>query len=116
MHGETRCIPIELCIYKRMQMDSPTRASKVSIATSIVLLLIAMMLPVCHLHPLLDKAAPDHCTICISLHVAAPVGVHLPPIVAPLLPAGRVVIAAVQAQAEWTPRFASSRAPPSSAC
>jgi hypothetical protein len=44
---------------------------------SILLILTAMFLPVCHLHPLLDKGAPDHCTICVSLHAAAPLAVHV---------------------------------------
>lgn len=98
-----------------MQRKSPTRASKTAIATSIVLLLVAMMLPVCHLHPLLDKGAPDHCTICVSLHAALPMGVHLPPAVQ-LFRAGRVVLACVQSQSDRTPRFAASRAPPAPAC
>jgi hypothetical protein len=99
-----------------MRSSSSTRVSKVSIATSIVLLLIAMLLPICHVHPLLDKAAPDHCTICVALHAALPVGVHAPPMAAPLLSAERVVIAGVQTQSSFTPSFAASRAPPLPAC
>ncbi len=98
-----------------MQCKSPTRASKTAIATSIVLLLVAMLLPVCHLHPLLDKGAPDHCTICVSLHAALPMGVHLPPTIH-LFRAGRVVLACVQSQSDRIPRFAASRAPPAPAC
>ncbi|HTU49286.1 MAG TPA: hypothetical protein VMF56_01760 [Acidobacteriaceae bacterium] len=43
-----------------MQTRSQTGVSKTTIATSIFLVLLAMMLPVCHLHPLLDKTAPEH--------------------------------------------------------
>ncbi len=83
---------------------------------SIVLVLVAMMLPVCHLHPLLDASAPDHCTICISLHAALPMSVHVPPVEARLLAVGRVDIASVQTQSSFTPCFAESRAPPLPAC
>ncbi len=95
-----------------MQSSLPTRVSKVSVFTSIFLVLLAMMLPVCHLHPILDKAAPDHCTICVSLHSALPMGVHAPAVEARLLAVGRVSIAGVQTQSSFTPRFAASRAPP----
>lgn len=95
-------------------VGSPARVSRISIAAAIVLVLLAMMLPVCHLHPLLDKGAPVHCTICVALHAALPVGVHLPQAVR-LQQAGSVVIAAVQTQPQFLSRFAASRAPPSSA-
>ena len=98
-----------------MQRKSSVRSSKVAIAASIVLVLIAMMLPVCHLHPLLDKGAPDHCTICVSLHAALPVGVHVQQAVS-LSPVGRVVLATAQGQSGLAPRFAASRAPPLTAC
>ncbi len=94
----------------------PSRISHISVVASIVLVLMAMMLPVCHLHPLLDTSAPDHCTICVSLHAALPMGVHAPPAEARLLAVGRVVVAGVQKQASFTPRFAESRAPPLPAC
>lgn len=80
-----------------------------------VLLLLAMMLPVCHLHPLLEKGAPDHCTICLTLHLAAPLGVHLQRSVS-LRNAGQIVLAAVPITLGLTPQFTSTRAPPSSAC
>jgi hypothetical protein len=99
-----------------MPPNLPSRVSRVSVIASIVLVMMAMMLPVCHLHPLLDTSAPDHCTICISLHAALPMGVHVPPAEARLLAVGRVVVAAVQPQASFTPRFAESRAPPLPAC
>jgi hypothetical protein len=99
-----------------MQSASPVRVSKVAVVTSIVLVLLAMMLPVCHIHPLLDKAAPDHCTICISLHAAAPMGAHSPSIMAVPLPVDRVVVVAVQSQTDPRPRLAASRAPPLPAC
>ena len=99
-----------------MQSSSPARVSKLSIAASIFFVLLAMLLPACHLHPLLDKSAPDHCTICVSLHSALPMGVHLPPAEARLLTVGRVVIAGVQTQSSFAPRFAASRAPPAPAC
>ncbi len=99
-----------------MRSSPPTRISKVSIATGIVLLLMAMLLPVCHMHPLLDKAAPDHCTICVSLHAALPVGVHAPTMAAPLLSAERVIVAVVQTRSSFAPRLAASRAPPLPAC
>lgn len=85
-------------------------------ATSIVLLLVAMMLPVCHSHPLLDKTAPDHCSICVSLHAAVPVGLPGPQIATPLAFAEPVFIAHIQPQSSFTPRFAASRAPPLPAC
>jgi hypothetical protein len=99
-----------------MQSSSPARASKVSIFASIFFVLLAMMLPACHQHPLLDNSAPDHCTICVSLHSALPMGVHAPTVAAPLLSVERVVIAGVQTQSSITPRFAASRAPPVPAC
>jgi len=89
--------------------------SKTTVATSIVLLLLAMMLPVCHMHPLLDKSAPEHCTICVTLHAAPPLGVHLPPVVR-LYTAGHVSIPDFPIQSNPGPRFASSRAPPLPAC
>ncbi len=98
-----------------MRSNSLTRVGKVSIATSVLLLLLAMMLPVCHLHPLLDKAAPDHCAICVSLHAIPPLGVHVPPVVH-LFQAGKVLVAFVAAPSSLVPRFASSRAPPPPAC
>ena len=99
-----------------MSTRLPSRVRRVSIVASIVIVLMAMMLPVCHLHPLLDTSAPDHCTICVSLHAALPIGVHAPPAEAQLLAVGRVVVAGVQPQASFTPRFAESRAPPLPAC
>jgi hypothetical protein len=99
-----------------MHTASPVRVPKVAVAASIVLVLVAMMLPVCHIHPLLDKAAPDHCTICISLHAAAPMGVHSPSMMAVLLPADRVVVVALPSHPDPNPRFAASRAPPFPAC
>ncbi len=98
-----------------MQPKSPVRSSKVAIAASIVLVLMAMMLPVCHLHPLLDKGVPDHCTICVSLHAALPMSVHVQQAVS-LLSLGRIIIASVQRQLGLVPRFAASRAPPLTAC
>ncbi|MHB1936340.1 MAG: hypothetical protein ACYCOR_07115 [Acidobacteriaceae bacterium] len=89
--------------------------SKATIASSIVLLLLAMMLPVCHLHPLLDKTAPDHCAICVTLHAAPPLGVHLPPVVR-LYATGEVLIPSLLAQPSVVNRFAASRAPPLPAC
>lgn len=94
-----------------MQLRFPARPSKVAILISIVLVVVALMLPVCHLHPLLDKGAPDHCTICVSLHSALPMGVHVQQ-AASLYPVGRVVLAALQRQSGRIPRFAASRAPP----
>lgn len=98
-----------------MQSNSLTRVSKVSIATSILLLFLAMMLPVCHLHPLLDKTAPDHCAICVSLHATPPLGVHVPPVVH-LFQTGKVLVSFVTTLPSLVPRFASSRAPPLPAC
>jgi hypothetical protein len=92
-----------------------TRVSKTTIVTSILLLLLALMLPVCHMHPLLDKSAADHCTICITLHAAAPLGVHLPPAVR-LYQTGQVLIPDFPVQSNVGPRFATSRAPPLPAC
>ena len=94
-----------------MQTNRLTRVSKAAIATSIFLLLVAMMLPVCHIHPLLDKAAPDHCAICVTLHAAPPLGVHLPPVVQ-LYATGQVLIPSLLAQSSVVTRFAASRAPP----
>ncbi|MEO6830067.1 MAG: hypothetical protein ABI164_09680, partial [Acidobacteriaceae bacterium] len=95
-----------------MRSTSTSRVSKISVVASIVLVLAAMLLPVCHLHPVLDKSAPDHCAICISLHAALPMGAHLPPVEARLLTVGRVVIPAVSIQLSIPPQFAESRAPP----
>jgi hypothetical protein len=99
-----------------MDSNQTFRVSKFAVGTSIVLLLIAMLLPVCHMHPLLGTTAPDHCTICVSLHAALPVGVHAPRIAAPLLSAERIIVSIVQTQSSFTPRFAASRAPPLPAC
>jgi len=98
-----------------MQTKSQTGVSKTTIATSILLLLLAMMLPVCHMHPLLDKSAPEHCAICVTLHAAPPLGVHLPPVV-PLYQTGQVLIPEFPVQFSVGPRFAASRAPPLPAC
>ena len=95
-----------------MQSSPTSRVSRIRIAASIALVLAAMLVPACHLHPLLDKSAPDHCAICISLHVAAPLGVHAPPLQASLLAVGRVAVVHVQSPSRLTPRFAESRAPP----
>jgi hypothetical protein len=89
----------------------PSRSSSTTVAVSIVLLLLAMMLPVCHLHPLLDKGAPDHCTICVSLHAAVPFGVHLQ-LAVRLFHAGPVFLAAAQPASGLAPLFRSPRAPP----
>jgi hypothetical protein len=104
------CVILHLS--KDMQSTSTSRISRVSIAASIVLVLMAMMLPVCHLHPLLDKSAPDHCAICVSLHAALPMGAHLPLFNARLLSVGRVVLATIRNESSYTPLFAESRAPP----
>ena len=98
-----------------MQTNRLTRVSKAAIATSIFLLLLAMMLPVCHMHPLLDKTAPEHCAICVALHAAPPLGVHLPPVVR-LYPTGQALIQNLLAQSSVVTRFAASRAPPLPAC
>jgi len=98
-----------------MQTRFQSRVSKTTIATGIVLLLLAMMLPVCHMHPLLDKSAPEHCAICITLHAAPPVGLHLPPAVH-LYQTGQVLIPDFPVQFSVESRFASSRAPPLPAC
>jgi len=98
-----------------MQTKSQTGVSKTTIATSVLLLLLAMMLPVCHMHPLLDKSAPDHCAICVTLHAAPPLGVHLPPVVR-LYQTGQVLIPEFPAQFSVGPRFAASRAPPLPVC
>lgn len=99
-----------------MQSSRTSRVSRIAIAASIILVLMAMLLPVCHLHPLLDKSAPDHCAICVSLHAALPIGVHPPSMSARLLALGRVVVAGIQTESSFTPRFAESRAPPLPAC
>jgi hypothetical protein len=98
-----------------MPSNSPNRIGKVTIATGIFLVLLAMMLPVCHMHPLLDKTAPDHCTICITLHATPPLGVHLPPVVR-LYQSGQVLVPSFTTQSSVAPRFAASRAPPLPAC
>ncbi|MGC1870984.1 MAG: hypothetical protein WA700_08505 [Acidobacteriaceae bacterium] len=98
-----------------MHTRSQTRVSKTTIATSIFLLLLAMMLPVCHIHPLLDKTAPEHCTICVTLHAAPPLGVHVPPVVR-LYQTGQVVVPDFPVQSSVESRFAASRAPPLPAC
>ncbi len=99
-----------------MHFSSPGRKSRAAVAVSIALLLIAMLLPVCHLHPLLDKTAPAHCTICVSLHAATPVGVHAPPPATLQLSAERVSAIRAQGPLSFTPHFSASRAPPSPAC
>jgi hypothetical protein len=98
-----------------MQAKPQTRVSKTTIVTSILLLLLAMMLPVCHMHPLLDKSAPEHCAICVTLHAAPPLGVHLPPAVR-LYQTAQVLIPEFPVQSRVGPRFAASRAPPLPAC
>ena len=98
-----------------MQAKPQTRIGKTTIVASILLLLLAMMLPVCHMHPLLDKSAPEHCTICVTLHAAPPLGVHLPPVVR-LYQTGQVLIPRFAAQFSVGPRFAASRAPPLPTC
>ncbi len=98
-----------------MQTTSQSQVGKTTIAASILLLLLAMMLPVCHMHPLLDKSAPDHCTICITLHAAPPLGAHLPPVVR-LYQTGQVLVPDFPVQSSVESRFASSRAPPIAAC
>lgn len=94
-----------------MRLNSPDRVTKAAVASSIILLLLAMLLPVCHLHPLLAKGAPDHCTICISLHAAVPVAVHLS-LTAVLFHAGRVLGADTSVPTSRTVALAASRAPP----
>ncbi len=98
-----------------MHTRPQTRVSTTTVVTSVLLLLLAMMLPVCHMHPLLDKSAPEHCTICVTLHAARPLGVHLPPVVR-LYQSGRVLIPDFPVQSKVGPRFAASRAPPLPAC
>ena len=98
-----------------MQAKFRTRVGKTTIVTSIFLLLLAMMLPVCHMHPLLDKSAPEHCTICITLHAAPPLGVHLPAVVR-LYQTGQVLVPELAVEPLVGPRFATSRAPPFLAC
>jgi hypothetical protein len=83
-----------------------------SIVLSILLVLAAMLLPVCHLHPLLDKGAPDHCAICVSLHAAAPLAAQAPGLAAPEFLAERVDSASPRLQARQSSRLSSSRAPP----
>jgi hypothetical protein len=82
------------------------------IVLSIVLVLTAMLLPVCHLHPLLDKGAPDHCTICVSLHAAAPMAAHAPSLAAPESLAEQIAPLAASVRASRPAGFSSSRAPP----
>lgn len=110
--GSTRLHPIQL----GMDHDSPIRARKLTVATSILLLLVAMMLPVCHIHPLLNKTVPDHCTICVSLHAAAPLGVHIAPAAILMLPAGSVVLPTIHMACSPTQQFKESRGPPLPIC
>ena len=98
-----------------MRVNASTRASKASIAASVFLVLLAMMLPVCHMHPLLDKTAPGHCTICMTLHATPPLGIHLPPVIQ-LYQTGQVLIPDFPAPSSVVTRFAASRAPPLAAC
>lgn len=98
-----------------MRFHYPIRLTRTAVAASIVMLLVAMLLPVCHLHPLLDKGAPDHCTICVALHAAAPLGVHVPAAVA-LLQAGTVSIVPAPVLHIRAAHFSPARAPPLSAC
>ena len=98
-----------------MQTKSQTGVSKTTIATSVLLVLLAMMLPVCHMHPLLDKSAPDRCAICVTLHAAPPLGVHLPPVVR-LYQTGQVLIPEFPVHVSVGPRFTASRAPPLPTC
>lgn len=98
-----------------IQTDSASPVSRVSIVSSIVLLLLAMMLPVCHMHSPLDKSAPDHCTICMTLHATPPLGVHMSPAIL-LFQTGKVVVASVSTQSTLLPHSASCRAPPIPAC
>ena len=95
-----------------MQSISSARVSKVSLATSIFLLLLAMMLPVCHMHPLLDKSSPDHCTICLMLHATPPLGVHAPPALR-LFESGKVLVSPYH---DAISRSFSTRAPPLPGC
>lgn len=98
-----------------MQSHFPNRASKLAVAATILMLLIAMLLPVCHLHPLLDKGAADRCTICVSLHAATPLPVHLPPAVS-LLQTGAVFVVSAPALLARVVHFSPTRAPPLSDC
>ncbi len=98
-----------------MQKKSQSGVSKTTVVTSVFLLLLAMMLPVCHMHPLLDKSAPEHCAICVTLHAAPPLGVHLPPVVR-LYQTDQVLISEFPLQFSVGPRSAASRAPPPPAC
>lgn len=98
-----------------MQSISSARVSKVSLATSIFLLLLAMMLPVCHMHPLLDKSSPDHCAICLLLHATPPLGVHAPPALR-LFEAGKVLASSVSEESFAISRSFSTRAPPLPGC
>lgn len=99
-----------------MNVASTRRVSKGMIAASIVLVLLAMMLPVCHMHSPFNPNAADHCTICISLHSALPIGAHAPPVEAPSRAMGNVTFVATEIQSSFTPQFAASRAPPPPAC
>lgn len=99
-----------------MNVASTKRVSKVTIATSIVLVLLAMMLPVCHMHSPFNPSAAEHCAICISLHAALPMGAHAPPVELPSTAVGRVVVVPSEIQSSFTPRLATSRAPPSPVC
>jgi hypothetical protein len=98
-----------------MPFRLPARVGKAAIAFSIAMLLAAMLLPVCHLHPLLDKGAPDHCTICLSLHAAAPLGMHMPAAVTSTQ-AGMVFLIVVPTLRGRTAHFVPTRAPPLGSC
>jgi hypothetical protein len=99
-----------------MRFRSLTRTSKIAVTACIVLVLTAMMLPVCHMHPLFNPAAADHCTICISLHAALPLGAHVPTLSAPKLAIGRVAVVRLLHWADPATPSATSRAPPLPAC
>ena len=86
-----------------------------SIVLSILLVLTAMLLPVCHLHPLLDKGAPDHCTICVSLHAAAPMAAHAPYACLPGVAAETVFSPVLHSVKTASLSLRATRGPPSAA-
>lgn len=89
-----------------------SKPSKIAVAGCLLLLMLAFLLPVCHLHPPSDARAPEHCTICIALHAAIPMGgVHLRP-AASVVATSQVVIALVSLPPDPAVSLATSRAPP----
>jgi hypothetical protein len=99
-----------------MLSGSTIRTRKAAVFAGIALVLVAMLLPVCHLHPLLDQAAPDHCAICVSLHAAPPLAAQVPVLALNSSTGESIAPDKAFVRFSYTPLHRASRAPPLGTC